>query len=272
MVTPGMAGRRAFVALTFVVIGGCASARPLIHDDVSPFLHRAPTVEEVHDSLRARELAVATFRGQARLEYRGAGGSGKSSQMVLVRAPNQVRIDVMNPFGPSYTVAADGGSLQAYDRGEKILYTGAATAANLETYSRVSLEIDVLARLIRALPPFSVDEVENPQVYRTVAGWGYRANFASGGSVSLELDRSRLRPLRAELVDPAINGNVLVEIAQYEAVDGIELAHRVHAQLADGSSVELVYSRIWRDVGLSDSAFRIPAPSGVRVVDMGRGN
>lgn len=269
MTLPRTAGHRAVVVAFALAVAGCALVTRRPSPEPSPYRDRAPSLEELRQSLYAREAATRAFRGQARLDYRGDAGSGKASQMVMVMAPDLVRIDVMSPFGPTYTVASDGRQLQAYDRGGKVLYNGAATVQNLQTYTRVSLEARVLALLIRGLPPFLLDRATNERIVRTDGGWGYRADLGNDGSVRLDVDAVRLRPRRVELRDPMSGGVIVVDIDDYDDVDGAELAHRVKATLADGSSVELAYSRIWRDVGLSESAFRIVAPPGVRVIPMG---
>jgi outer membrane lipoprotein-sorting protein len=269
VLTPGAAGRRALSVGLALALWGCTFGGGRAQRiPISPFLSRAPTVGEVVAALRSREEAVASFRGQARLDYSGPDGTAKSSQMILVKAPDLVRIDVMSPFGPTYTVASDGQYLRAYDRGSKVMYVGAVSPANLRTYTRVSLGVAVLARLIRGLPPSSMHEATTAAVSANPDGWLWQADLADGGRVRMDLDKASLRPVRAELVDPALGGTVVVEFDRYGDVDGVALAHRVRARLVDGSAVELQYARIWRSITVTESVFRLDAPPGVRIVDM----
>ena len=113
-----------------------------------------------------------TFRGQARFEYRDSQERFKSSQMISVKAPDKVRIDVMGLFGPLYSMASDGSRLTAYDRGERVFYRGAASAENLGRYTRVALEGTVLALLLRGLDPAGL------------AGSGIEARFSDYREVS----------------------------------------------------------------------------------------
>ena len=190
--------------------------------------------------------------------------------MILVKAPARVRIDVMSPFGPTYTVAVDGSHLHAYDRGEKVLYVGSATAANLQRYTRVALDASVLGSLIRGLPPLPLGEVKVGTVRPGTAGWTWQAELAGGGTIVVDLERESLRPVHAEMVAPAFGGKLSVDFDRYQDVDGVAVAHRVRARLVDGSAVDLQYSRIWREVGMDESAFTIAAPAGVRVLGMSR--
>ena len=244
------------------VIAGCA-ARAHVPAAKSVRRDAHPTAQALLTEMREREAQLASFRGQATLDYRGTDGKSKSSQMIVVQAPDHVRIDFMSPFGPTYTVATDGRYLRAYDRGDKVLYVGVPTAMNVQRYARVPLTASVLAQLIRGLPPF-LERATNPRL----SGSTFEADLQGGGRLRIELAPDTLFPQRAHLLATALGDDVAVELDRYEDVDGIPVAHRVHAQLPDGATVELEYSQVWRAVKLTDTAFQIDAPSGVRVVGM----
>ena len=261
-------GRRALVFGALLLACSCAARSPRVAQEPrARFAHRAPSPTEVVAELGAREASLADFRGQARLVYEGPQGSTKSSQMIVVQSPDRVRIDVMSPFGPSYTVAAYGNRLRAYDRGEKVLYVGSTTPENLRKYTRVPLKIEVLARLIRGLPPL-ISGTGPGRVEAAGSGWLWETEVDGGGHLRVELDREQLRPLRASLSGSSPGDALFVEFEQYEDVDGVDVPHRIRARLGDGGVVELEYSRIWRAVRLTATAFQIDPPSGVRVVGM----
>lgn len=221
-------------------------------------------------TLEAREAALVNFRGQAHLVYESSQGTTKSSQMIVVQAPDRVRIDVMSPFGPSYTVAAYGDQLRAYDRGEKILYVGSTTPENLRKYTRVPLKIPVLAMLIRGLPPM-IPGTDRGHVSAGPSSWLWDASVEGGAKLHVELDRDQLRPLRASLTAVSPSDSLFVEFEDYRDVSGVDVPHRIRARLGDGGVVELDYSRIWRAIQLTATAFHIDPPSGVRVVEMNLG-
>ena len=247
---------------------GCAARSPRIMGETAgQFSHRAPSPDEVVAALGVRETALANFRGQARLVYDGPQGTTKSSQMIAVQSPDRVRIDVMSPFGPSYTVAAYGDRLRAYDRGEKVLYVGSTTPENLRKYTRVPLRIEVLAMLIRGLPPLIAAQ-DAGRIEAGASTWLWEANVEGGGILRIELGRPDLRPLRASVTAATPADALYVEFEQYQDVDGVAVPHRIRARLGDGGVVELEYSRIWRAVQLTATAFQIDPPSGVRVVGM----
>jgi len=259
--------RAVVLGVAFLACGCAARAPQPGPEPPGRFVHRAPSTDEIVAALEAREAALFSFRGQARLVYDGPGGSAKSSQMIAVQSPDRVRIDVMSPFGPSYTVVASGDRLRAYDRGEKVLYVGTATTENLRKYTRVPLEVGVLAMLIRGLPPLA-SGIGSGRVEAGASTWLWEADLAEGGTLRVDLDREDLRPLRASVTGRTALEALFVEFDRYEDVDGVAVPHQIRARLGDGGVVTLEYSRIWRAVQLTATAFQIDPPSGVRVVGM----
>ncbi len=111
----------------------------------------APSPARLAEALAARERSLASFRGQARLRYEGPENKLRSNQMILVRDPGSIRIDVMNPFGVSYSLATDGARLTAFDHREDVFYSGAASARNFARFAGVAKAVERLEkRLSRA--------------------------------------------------------------------------------------------------------------------------
>lgn len=248
-------------------VSGC-SARSAPHIDPGmPQISGRPSAMSLDRSLDARRAALAHFRGQARLSYQSGNESGKVSQMIVVNEPNRVRIDFMSPFGPTYTVASDGSRLLAYDRGEKVLFRGDSTVANILRFTRVPVSTELLASLMRGLPP-QIDRLGQPTVREEEAGWRWVAALRGGGLLTVIFQKGSLAPVSVAISGSREIGDIDARFADYEEVDGVWTAHRIEANLPGGGEVELKYSRIWRDVGLTDDAFTIEAPRGVRVVDM----
>jgi len=186
--------------------------------------------------------------------------------MVVVKAPDKVRIDFRSPFSLTYTVVTDGSELVAYDRGEKILYRGLPTPYNIGRYTRVPVTLETLALLVRGLPPTPTGAAQGT-VRADGENWSWEIPLDNGGSLSLSFAREGLRPLQARLVDPAGRG-FIATFGEYADVGGLDAAHEIHAELPDGGRVQLTYGVIWRDRTHSDNAFRLEPIAGVREVDM----
>jgi hypothetical protein len=226
----------------------------------------APTPVNLQARLAAQNAALRSFQGQGRLEYEGPDGKARSSSMVVVKAPDKVRIDFRSPFSLTYTVVTDGAQLEAYDRGEKVLYRGRPTLLNLGRYTRVPVDPEILALLVRGLPPIphgaglgTVSEIRN--------GWVWRVPLPGGAQVSLLYDAAELK-LRKATVKGSKGGDFSAYFGSYAPVDGVDAAHEIKAELPDGGRVQLTYGTIWRDRTHADNAFRVEPPAGVRVVNM----
>ncbi len=213
-----------------------------------------------------RAQALSAFRAQARLRYEGPKDKFKSSQMIVIKSPNRVRIDIMGPFGPSYTVASDGLELTAYDRGEKVLYIGKASVENVQRYVRVGLGVPMLAWLLRGLPPAA--ELGSAEVSRWNEGWVLHTRLKGGRAMWVRFDGETSDPVYVKIAGVPGHGEIEAYFSKFRRVDGVRTPYAVEVRLADGGRAKLVYEKIWRDVAISDDAFRINPARGVRYVDM----
>jgi len=228
-----------------------------------------PTPAELSRRLQERDAALASFQGQGRIEYEGPDGKVRSSNMVVVKAPDKVRIDFRSPFSLTYTVVSDGSDLVAYDRGAKVLYRGAPTPQNVGRYTRVPVDVAMLASLVRGLPPTPANAGEG-DIGRVPEGWRWERPLAGGGRLAVVFDPTNLLPVSARLIGSR-GADFTAYFEDYEDVDGFPTAHKIRAELPNGGHVELAYSTIWRDREHTDAAFRLDAPTGVRVVNMDAG-
>ena len=153
-------GRLAIVVAALFLLSSCAATKA---PKPAPMpTGTAPTVRRVLDVLEARDKALSRFRAQARLDYRSPQQSFRSTQVVVVRAPSSARIEVMNPFGISYTVATDGKMLSAYDRRQSVFYQGHAQAESFRHFIGTPLSAEELAAVLRGLPPAIGEQVGPP--------------------------------------------------------------------------------------------------------------
>ena len=139
--------------------------------------------------------------------------------------------------------------------------------SNVAQYTRVPVSIEVLASLIRGLPPL-IARSKTARVTESNGGWRWTADLSGGGGLAIDFDASATRPQAAVVEDRSGAEVMRVEFADYVDVDGAAVAHLISATLPSGEEVELKYSRIWRSIGFTEGAFKIDAPAGGRVVEM----
>ena len=244
-----------------LLCAACAPRRAPLPAEVTAL----PSASELTSKLRERDTALASFQGQGRLEYEGPDGKLRSASMVVVKAPQKVRIDFRSPFSITYTVVSDGSELIAYDRGEKVLYHGRPTPENFGRYTHVPVDLSMLASLLRGLPPMPQASAGN--VGRVPEGWRWESPLDDGARLAIVFDVADLRPVSATLTGSRA-GDFTAYFEEYGDVGGIPTPHRIRAELPNGGKIELSYGIIWRDREHEDAAFRLDAPSGVRIVDM----
>jgi len=243
---------------------GCAVVRPPSLPP-PPAEKPQPTPLELHGLLIERDVALRSFQGQGRLEYDGPDGKLRSANMVVVKAPDKVRIDFRSPFSLTYTVVSDGTELLAYDRGEKVLYRGRPSPQNFGRYTRVPVDLSMLVSLVRGLPPMPGGPGAG-RVLPVEQGWLWEASLETGGRLGIVFDRQAWLPRLARL--EGSGRDFVAYFEEYDEVSGMPTAHRIRAELPGGGVVKLEYGTIWRDRTHGDNAFHIEAPAGVRVVNM----
>ncbi len=239
---------------------GCAPRAP-----VRPQPPGALRWQDVYGIQVRRHQALASFQGQGSIRYEGTKKNIRSAHMVVVKAPDKVRIDFRSPFSLTYTVATDGRELSAYDRGEKVLYRGTPTIEHLRRFTHVPVPLLALTALLRGLAPLP-DPASGGSLAWKEQGWVWTGRMPSGEALVVGLDRAGELVRWARLTTSA--GPVEAEFDRYEDVSGEAVAHRIRARLPDGSRIEIRYGTIWRDRVHRDAAFRLQVPSGVRVVEL----
>lgn len=225
----------------------------------------APTPLQILELLARRDRRTGEFRAEAHIEYRSPQQHFHASQLIAVRAPASIRIDVMNPFGISYTVATDGQRLAAFDRRKKVYYEGWAGADNIHQYTGVPLSASDLATLIRGLPP-SFGAGRGGTIARTEGGWLWRRGLPRGGTIELWLDFANWDPVRLRVVDGVHDMDAT--FSDYQDVTGTRVPKHMEVAFADGGKLQLSYDKMSRKVDLAEDAFRIQKPEQATVVDM----
>jgi len=256
---------RLIVAIALATTSACAAA--VAHGPAPTPTGAAPTIRHVLDVLDARDRGLARFRAQARLDYKSPEQSFKSTQVVVVRAPSSARIDVMNPFGVSYTVATDGHILSAYDRRQSVFYEGHAQPDNFRHFIGIALGPAELAAVLRGLPP-NLGESRWLSIGPTQGGWLLRRRLATGGILELVVQANSLVPLSVKISADRERRDVEIHYDDYRDVSGLFVPHRITVAFKDGSQLDLTYKSIQRDIALGEEAFHIEHPTGARLVNI----
>jgi outer membrane lipoprotein-sorting protein len=227
----------------------------------------APSIRRVLDVLDRQDTAVTTFRGQARLDYSSPQQSFKSTQVVVVKAPSSARIDVMNPFGVSYSVATDGKKLTAYDRRQGVYYQGLAQSESFRKFIGIPMGAGDFAAVLRGLPP-GLGDTRWSVVVAAEGGWLMRRRLGTGGVMELVVDATSLLPVRVKMSGDKARHQVDVKYGEYKDVAGVFVPHLIEVKFKDGSHLGVAYKHVQRGIVLPLDAFLIDRPAGARVVNI----
>lgn len=251
-----------------VCLSGLPACTPAVSVRPAPSQNAAiaPAPAQLSDLIARRDRRLGVFRGEAHIEYQSPTQHFRSSQIIAVRAPSSIRIDVMNPFGVSYTVATDGRRLAAFDRRKKVYYEGWAGADNIREYTGVPLSAADLAMLVRGVPPSFGAAARGGRIQRTETGWLWSRNLPRGGVIELWVDFANWDPVRLRVSDGVHDMDAT--FGDYQDLNGLNFPRHMEVSFIDGGKLELSYHKMSRKLELAADAFRIQRPEQVTFVDM----
>lgn len=136
----------ALAALALSSLTGCPSAMP---PPASPLPSLASAVERMH----ASAPGCNAIQANAKVDRRGEGGRVAGDLLMMAKAPQSVRMDVVS-FGTLVaTLTSDSSKFALLDLREKRFYIGPARACNIGRFTRVPIEGAALVQLLRGQAP-----------------------------------------------------------------------------------------------------------------------
>jgi hypothetical protein len=128
----------------------CASPPP-----ASPF----PNAQAALDRMRATTACSRALVSEAKIDYFGAAGRIRGSLLYVVAVPDELRLDIVSPFGATVsTVTSDGHDFALFDLRQKEFLRGPANACNLGRFTHVPVPPAALVQLLRGEAPVLVHE------------------------------------------------------------------------------------------------------------------
>ena len=135
-------------ALLAAFAAGCAAAPP-----ASQF----PSAQAALDRMRATTSCSRALTSDAKIDYFGEAGRIRGSLLYVVAVPDQLRLDIVSPFGATVsTVTSDGHEFALFDLRQKQFLRGPANACNLGRFTHVPVPPAALVQLLRGEAPVLV--------------------------------------------------------------------------------------------------------------------
>ncbi len=134
----------AFLLLLAAATGCHRSAPPSRFPDAQSLLAR------LHEEQSCSRGVV----GEGKIDYFGKEGRVRGSLLFMATSPDQVRLDVVSPFGATLsTLTSDGEKFALFDLKQRVFLHGPASACNLAQFTRVPMPPHALVSLLRGEPP-----------------------------------------------------------------------------------------------------------------------
>jgi len=228
-------------------------------------------VQKMIAALVERDKRLASMQTPAVMEYRAGDQHVKAKEEIVVRRPDNLRVEALSPFGVALLLAAQGSQLAIFEPDKNRFMRGQATADTIYRYVRIPMApADAVGLLMGLAPPAfalnaSADSVSN-QGGMMVASYG---NLASGPR-ELGFSAGNLAMVRETAGDGRVNYEV--RYTDYHDIGGVMFPYVVDANFpAAGSHVTFHYLRPIVNGDIPDSTFvLIPAP-GATLINLGRG-
>ena len=265
---PPGAGRAArgragvLAALALAASAGCVRVPP-------PDLSRDP--DALLAQVREAQALARTVRGSARVGVAHPGTSGTLDAWAAAEKPDRVRVELLDFFGnPASVLVAAAGRFSLYDARAGVLYRGEATPENLARLLPLPLGARDLTTLLCGSAPL----LEGAPVAAEPDGGAMRLELAGADGRQL-LWVGEGAAVRAARLEPAAGSRARGWSAEFDV-----FRRRAGARVPTDSELRAPEGRVtlhWKEdlevnVGVDPATFRMDAPRGARVVDLGAGD
>ncbi|MDO8434680.1 MAG: DUF4292 domain-containing protein [Candidatus Binatus sp.] len=250
--------------LYFTYPAGPEPESPIVGFDAQKF-----QVEKLTAALTQREKSLDTMQTQAIMEYTGSDQKTvKAKEQLVVKRPDNLRVEAMSPFGVALLLAAQGPDLAIYEPGENRFMRGAANAETLYRFARIPMDPADAVGLLMGLAPreFGIsktaDSVSNENGM-TLAAYGnsttgVRQLGFSGGNLAMVRDTESGGQVRYE-----------VRYSDYHDIGGVMFPYVVDADFPSARShLRLRYLRPIVNGSVPESAFVLTPVPGATLMNL----
>lgn len=205
------------------------------------------------------------MRTLADTEITSRDGRIKASEILVVRPPTELRIEVLTMFGVAWILATDGEVLHVYSREEGTVYRGKPTPDLIRHYLPVPLELAELTELLLGRPPRRDGAVPTDVSWEAETRLVRLTLSLQGGGTEqiwFEANTGLLTRCEERSSDGALRFDL--RIKAYSRIEGRSLASNLTIVGPDDVRVRLSYARSELDPDLPEGVFRLGTLAGAR--------
>ncbi|MDH3975059.1 MAG: DUF4292 domain-containing protein [Deltaproteobacteria bacterium] len=230
---------------------------------------REYSYKELLQALDSRSNIIESIEGRISSKIIINGDSNASRQLLVLKKPAFIRMDILTPFGsPALTMATDGEFLDLQYHSENRFFSGQADDRSLSGLLSSSLNISDLARVLSGdIPLISFDEAKSTV---SMEKEGYRLTVKKGkAKQEILLESKRLYPLEGIIYGDKDKVLLSIRLNKYKKVKSIEFPTSIDLSIP----LENYEMRIrYLDVALNEytgmNAFQLTPPEGTLVENL----
>ncbi|MBN1946787.1 MAG: DUF4292 domain-containing protein [Bradymonadales bacterium] len=270
MATASVCFSAALLLVSFLSGCGC-------HGPIPPPDDQLTEPRQLIDLMRARLEGLQSARFRVVSEVYGDDLRGANfRQVVLVRQPDDLHIQVLSPFDQTLSVlVCDGEQLALYDLEAQVYYHGSPTPRNIARLLPFYLSAPDIVRVLLGGPPL---DLFHPDESRYALSWDGRKGsyllrvplWQEEGTVDLWVHHGDWLMEGAIRRDADGQQTFELRTGHFERSGDVLLPTRLRALLHGESEVDLSLTVESADVNvaLRDELFTLAPPAGVRQVDL----
>jgi len=255
--------KKFLIFLIIILLSACAS--PQKRPTPSP-PDRLYSEKELLSILEIRNKAVNSIEGKLSSSIISGGENRKTTELILIKKPQHLRMDILSPFGsPVLTMATNGEDINLQYHSRNRFFSGKAGDPNMAAILSPSLNIEELVLILTGgIPLITFDESKSTSTWERE---GYRLSLQNETTrQDILFDDKGLYPLTSAIYDRQETMLLSVTMGKYKVVDGFYFPSAIVLFMPlEDYEMKVRYSRVALNETLELEAFSLSPPEGVLV-------
>ena len=251
--------------LLFLIILLSACASPPKRSTLSP-PDRLYSQQELLSILESRNMAVNSVEGKLSSRIKLAGKNKKATELILIKKPYHLRMDILSPFGsPVLSMATNGEDINLQYHAKNRFFSGKAGEPNMAAILSPSLNIGELVLILTGgIPLIKFDESKSEAIWDEK---GYRLRLQNETTrQDISFDGSGLYPLTSKIYDDQERVILSITMGNYKGVNGFDFPSTIGLFMPlEDYEMKVKYSRVTLNESLELESFSLSPPKGVFV-------
>jgi len=249
--------------LVIITLSACASQpKPSLISQPE----RLYSERELLSILESRNRAVNSIEGKLSSRITMAGENRSATELILIKKPLHLRMDIISPFGsPLLTMATDGEDINLQYHAKNRFFSGKAGEPNMAAILSPSLNMGELVLILTGgIPLIKFDESKSETTWEEE---GYRLILKNETArQDILFDAKGLYPLTSAIYDVQERALLYLTMGNYKGVEGFDFPSSIGLSMPlENYEMKVKYSRVSLNEDLELESFNLAPPEGISV-------